>query len=140
MSNESAFAVLDSLYDELVRAATTGNSEHYASLFVENAVLMPPGAAVVSGREAVRDWIDRFLKEYDLQVDTFSIDDRAIGDAVAFCRWTSTGIYQRRDGGSIRYDQKYIDTFIKDTDGNWRFVIHMWSPNTKDLGVWADYI
>jgi uncharacterized protein (TIGR02246 family) len=140
MPDNVQFAVLDTLYDELTAAATAGDSERYASLFLETGTLMPPGAPVVAGRTAVRDWVDRFLKEHDLQVATFTVDDRAIGDTVAFCRWTATGTYRRRNGESFQFDQKYIDTFVKDSDGMWRFAIHMWSPNTKDMGVWADYI
>ena len=97
------------------------------------------GIPVVAGRAAVRDWVDRFLKDCEIQMATFTIDDRAIGDTVAFCRWTATGAYQRRNGESYPFDQKYLDTFVKDSDGTWRFAIHMWSPNTNDLGVWADY-
>ncbi len=140
MSDDVQFAVLDTLYDELVAAATAGDAERYASLFVERGALMLPGAPVVAGRAAVRDWVDRFLKEYDLQVATFTVDDPAIGDTVAFCRWTATGTYRRRNGESFEFDQKYLDTFVKDSDGTWRFAIHMWSPNTKDMGVWANYI
>ncbi len=140
MSDKVQFAVLDTLYDELTAAATAGDSERYASLFLETGTLMPPGAPVVAGRTAVRDWVDRFLKEHDLQVATFTVDDRAIGDTVAFCRWTATGTYRRRNGESFQFDQKYIDTFAKDSDGIWRFAIHTWSPNTKDMGVWADSI
>ena len=140
MSDEVQFAVLDTLYDELTAALTAGDSERYASFFVETGALMPPGAPVVAGRTAVRDWVDRFSKEYDFKVATFTVDDRAIGDTVAFCRWTATGTYRLRNGESFQFDQKYLDTFVKDSDGTWRFAIHMWSPNTKDMGVWADYI
>ncbi len=74
MPDKVQFAILDTLYDELTAAATAGDSERYASLFVETGALMPPGAPVVAGRTAVRDWVDRFLKEYDLQVATFTVD------------------------------------------------------------------
>ncbi len=141
MSDEVQFAVLDSLYADLTEAATACDSARYASLFVETGALMPPGAPIVAGRTAVRDWVDGFWKEYDRQVaTTLTVDDRAIGDTVAFCRWTATGTYRRRNGESFQFDQKYLDTFVKDSDGTWRFAIHMWSQNTKDMGVWADYI
>jgi hypothetical protein len=26
---------------------------------------------------------------------------------------------------------------VKDSDGQWRFAVHMWSPNATDWGVWA---
>lgn len=140
MSDENEFAVLDTLYEELTAAATVGDFERYASLFVETGTLMPPGSSVVAGRPAVRDWFERFLKEYELQVATFNVDDRAIGDTVAFCRWSATGTYQRRGGQSFQFDQKYLDTIVRGSDGKWRLAVHMWSPNTKDWGVWADDI
>ena len=139
MSDENELAVLDTLYEELTAAATAGDSERYASLFVETGTLMPPGASVVAGRKAVRDWVERFLKEYEMHFATFTVDDRAIGDTVAFCRWSATGTYEQRGGQSFQFDQKYLDTVVKDSDGKWRFAVHMWSSNTKDWGLWADY-
>ncbi len=139
MSDENGFAVLDALYEELTAAATAGDSEHYASLFIQTGTLMPPGASVLVGRTAVCNWIRRFLADYELKIATFTVDDRAIGDTVGFCRWSATGTYRLRGGESFRFDQKYLDTVVKDSDGKWKFAAHMWSPNTMDWGVWADF-
>ena len=139
MSNENELVVLDTLYEQLTAAATAGDSERYASLFTEMGTLMPPGASAVSGRQAIHHWVERFLKQHDLEVTTFTVEDRSIGDTVAFCRWSATGTYHQRDGQSFEFDQKYLDTVVKDVDGKWRFAVHMWSPNSKDWGVWADY-
>jgi uncharacterized protein (TIGR02246 family) len=57
---------LDGLYDELVRAATAGNAGDYAACFEEDAVLMPPHAPVVQGRDRIRAWAADFFKTYTL--------------------------------------------------------------------------
>jgi uncharacterized protein (TIGR02246 family) len=129
--------ILDALYEKLTAAAIGGDFVGYSSLFTEKGALMPPGSPAVVGRSNIGEWIERFLGSYELNVKTFAFDDRVIGESVAFCRWTASGIFRHSHGEQFEFNQKYLDTIVKDSDGQWRFAIHMWSPNTKDWGVWA---
>jgi uncharacterized protein (TIGR02246 family) len=70
---------VDGLYDELVRAATAGDSESYSACFEDDAVLMPPHAPVIQGRAGIREWAADFFKAYSLALATFSIKAQGIG-------------------------------------------------------------
>ena len=50
-------------YGDWSQATATRGAEGYASFFAEDAVLLPPNAAPVSGRAAIRDWQERSQKD-----------------------------------------------------------------------------
>ena len=50
-------------YSDWSQATATRGAEAYASYFAEDAVLLPPDAAPVSGRGAIREWQEREQKE-----------------------------------------------------------------------------
>src|SRR5919106_3735519 len=44
-------------YEAMARAANGGNAAEWASLYAEDAVLLPPHGPTVHGREAIEKWI-----------------------------------------------------------------------------------
>lgn len=54
---DSAKAAVDAINVSYARWLNTGQADSLATIFAEDAVLMPPGMAAVSGREAIRNWL-----------------------------------------------------------------------------------
>ena len=129
------------LYDQLVAAAVGGDPDEYAALFTGDAVLMPPNAAVIAGRDAIRAWMRAFFRTWRAEISTLSFDQRQRGDTVAFCRFSASGKYIPVAGGEpFAFDQKYLDTIVRDASGTWKFAAHMWSSNTRDRSLWAQEV
>lgn len=126
-----------SLYDQLAAAAVAGDADKYSLLFADDAVLMPPNVAVVTGRSGIREWARAFFRTWRVEIDALTFDQQEAGDRVAFCRYRATGTNIPAAGGEpVVFDHKYLDALVKQVSGTWRFAAHMWSSNVKG-GIWA---
>jgi uncharacterized protein (TIGR02246 family) len=128
---------LQPAYDALMEAALSKNAQQYVAQFVEDGVLMVPHSPAVRGRAALVDWLEAFLADWSFEVDTVSFEKVAIGDRVAFVWWNAAGRYVPADGDGIPFDQKYLDTLVREAGGAWRFAAHMVSSNVQGGGIWT---
>ena len=112
----------------LLEAETRRDLEGAMVLFAEDAVLQPPDAPPVIGREAVREfYADWFGVPY---VGIYSDSDRVIVSAsydLAYLIGTSHMEMDTSAGGE-RFDGKYISLWRK-VDGRWLCVGVSWSGN-----------
>lgn len=137
MTERQARAV-QTLYDELVAAATAADPDAYAACFTEDGVLMPPNAPVVQGHQAIRDWAKWLFAAYRLEISSFSLSAQVIGYDAAFSRYEATGRYVGLAGhDDSSFNQKYLDALICLPDGSWKFAAHMWSGNAKGASIWS---
>ena len=140
MSSEADTQEIDRLYEALIGAATSDDAETYAALFVEDGAIMAPHFPAVVGQPAMIDWLTALFSTWAVEVDSFSVDARSVGDRVAFVRWSAAGTYRRKDGGEgVPYDQKYLDTFVKPSGQAWRFAVHMVNSNVEDASIWPSW-
>jgi len=108
----------------LVRAFEQGDADLAASLYGPGARLLPPGAPVITGHEAVRDFFQRrFEAGSDGGVlETVRIDE--YGDVAV-----EEGRYGRRSGDRLLDSGKYLAVFRRQPDGAWRWAIDMWNSD-----------
>lgn len=109
----------------LVRAFEQGDAAMAASLYEPGARLLPPGAPVITGPEAVRDF---FQRRFDAGSDggvleTVRIDE--YGDVAV-----EEGRYGRRSGERLLDSGKYLAVFRRQADGAWRWAIDMWNSDS----------
>jgi uncharacterized protein (TIGR02246 family) len=137
MTQDQKLAV-QALYDELVGAVTAADPDAYADCFAEDAVLMPPNAPVVQGRQAIREWAKWLFGVYRLEISSFVMSAQVIGDRAAFSRYEATGRYVGLSGGNdSHFEQKYLDALVCLPDGSWKVAAHMWSSNAKGTSIWS---
>jgi ketosteroid isomerase-like protein len=103
--------------------------EAYAAAFGTNAALMPPDAAPVIGREAIRAW-----REGQAQAPFRVLPESAVQDEIrvegqaAYVRTTVRGTRVPRAGGdAVPFAEKYLDLLRRTDDGSWEFVARMWN-------------
>jgi uncharacterized protein (TIGR02246 family) len=132
-----AEAAVDTLYQRLVAAAEAGDADRYAALYDVRGAILVPNLPAATGRAAVRDWARDFFAQWKVEIDTFSMLDRRIGRDMGFARYRAVGRYLPAGGGAATaFDQKYVDVFVKDSAGAWRFAVHMVSTNRKGPTIW----
>ena len=115
---------VDGLKAELVHAFEQGDAALAASLYEPGARLLPPGAAVITGEDAVREFFEkRFAAGSDGGVlETVRLDD--YGDVAV-----EEGRYGRRAGEQLLDSGKYLAVFRRQTDGTWRWATDMWNSD-----------
>ncbi len=132
-----ATAAIDSLYDELVAAVAAGSAEGYAAAYDQDGAVLPPNVPAVLGRAAIETWATQFFATWEVAIDSLSFEDRRIGNTVGFARYRMIGRGVPKTGGpEIELDQKYVDTFVKDSTGSWRLATHMVNTNSKGPSMW----
>jgi ketosteroid isomerase-like protein len=115
---------VDGLKAELVRAFEQGDAARAAALYEPGARLLPPGAAVITGEAAVRDFFEkRFAAGSDGgELETVRRDD--YGDVAV-----EEGRYGRRAGDRLVDTGKYLAVFRRQPDGTWRWATDMWNSD-----------
>ena len=108
----------------LVRAFEQGNAALAASLYEPGARLLPPGAPVITGEDAVREF---FQRRFDAGSDggvleTVRLDE--YGDVAV-----EEGRYGRRAGEQLLDSGKYLAVFRRQPGGGWRWAIDMWNSD-----------
>lgn len=71
-----------------------------------------------------------------VKIDDFAVEDRRVGATVAYMRYRTAIRFVSRDGGeTVPVDQKYVETYVKGADGEWRIAVHMYSRNNAERGI-----
>ena len=127
---------INNLYDDWYIAVETSNIQGYVDSLDENIVLIPPGGAVITGRENYRAFLGPVF-----DVATYEIDQKTtknikfygdiatveynyvvyitfLGDAKSV---PSDGALQDTDSDSM-----YIDVLKRQEDGSWKCLVHTW--------------
>jgi uncharacterized protein (TIGR02246 family) len=109
---------------EMVRAFEQGDATRAASLYEPGARLLPPGAPVIPGEDAVLDFFQmRFAAGSDGgELETVRLDE--YGDVAV-----EEGRYGRRAGEQVLDSGKYLAVFRRQPDGTWRWVTDMWNSD-----------
>jgi ketosteroid isomerase-like protein len=121
-------------YKDWSQATVSRGAEGYASFFAEDAVLLPPNAAPVSGRAAIRDYQERQQKEATHRTVPEGVqeDELTVAGGVVVYRSTLKGQRVPRAGGAgAPFESKYFDLLRRKPDGGYEFVRRMWSSNLK---------
>jgi uncharacterized protein (TIGR02246 family) len=108
----------------LVRAFEQGDAELAASLYGPGARLLPPGAPVITGEQAVRDF---FQRRFDAGSDGGVLETVRLeeyGDVAV-----EEGRYGRRAGEELLDSGKYLAVFRRQADGGWRWAIDIWNSD-----------
>jgi ketosteroid isomerase-like protein/quercetin dioxygenase-like cupin family protein len=121
-------------YRDWSQATATRGAEGYASFFAEDAVLLPPNAAPVSGRAAIREWQERSQKEASYKTVPSAISENELQMSGSFVIYRSTLKGQRvpKAGGDPEpFETKYFDVLRRKPDGGYEFARRMWSSNLR---------
>ena len=101
-----------------------------ADVFTEDARLLPPGAPVVEGREAIAaywqgGW-DAGVK--DLKLGLIAVDRPSDDTMIETGSWTVT--VPTEDGSTMEVSGKALVIWKKEADGVWRMAQDMWNGDS----------
>ena len=103
-------------YGEWSQATAARGAEGYASRFAEDAVLLPPDAAPVSGRAAIREWQERQPKETGASAAARE-DELTVSGGFVLYRSTHEG----------KRETRYLDVLRRKPDGGYEVTRRMWN-------------
>jgi ketosteroid isomerase-like protein len=116
---------VEGLKAELVHAFERGDAARAASLYEPGARLLPPGAGVITGADAVLAFFEKRIAAGSDggELETVRLDE--YGDVAV-----EEGRYGRRAGDQLLDSGKYLAVFRRQPDGTWRWVTDMWNSDS----------
>lgn len=114
-SSASAFAKLNAKF---VAAANAKDAAKMASVYTDNAVLMPPNGAIVRGRDNIKGFWQGMLDQGARDVSVTSLGSSSSG-AVGYEAGTYAFTMQPAGGQPTRDKGKYLVGFKRRSDGKW---------------------
>jgi ketosteroid isomerase-like protein len=116
---------VEGLKAELVHAFERGDAARAASLYEPGARLLPPGAGVITGADAVLAFFEKRIAAGSDggELETVRLDE--YGDVAV-----EEGRYGRRAGDQLLDSGKYLAVFRRQPDGTWRCMTDMWNSDS----------
>ena len=99
-------------------------ADGYASFFTEDAVLLPPNAVRVDGRDGVRALVLAFTEADDFSEtwEATRVEVSAAGD-LAYMMGTYEYSLKDAEGNPVSDKGKFVDIWKKQPDGTWKVVV-----------------
>jgi len=106
-----------------------GDLDGWSNHFAEDIVAMPPNAATITGKEALRQWAQPFFGQYN-QEELITIEEIRVAGNWAFTRLPYTLKLTPKAGGeSFQANGKGIWIFKRQADGTWKASRVIWNGN-----------
>jgi ketosteroid isomerase-like protein len=98
-------------------------------IYTRNARILPPGAPMISGREAIKKfWSDMVQSANATSAVLASVDVMPVGDgAVEIGKATLT--VEPPAQSAAQMDVKYV-VYWQQEDGRWKWHVDIWNPNS----------
>ncbi len=124
-------AALHAVDDVWVKAFNAGDADTVAGQYDEHAVLLPPGAKAVHGRDAIHTFFAKMAAEATRDGVQFALDSKPAGGARGDLGWAS-GNYSLKDKtGKVIETGKYLSVSRK-KDGKWLYVRDTWNSDAPE--------
>ena len=127
-AEEAAARAVDSAFAAGVNA---GDVDAVARTYADDALLLPPAALPVRGREGIRGFWGGLLGSYDVRL-TFGVDRFEIRDDRAYV----VGHYRIETKPKSAQvpalapeDGKFLEVLKRQPEGGWSYLADMFSPN-----------
>jgi uncharacterized protein (TIGR02246 family) len=115
---------------EFVAAFGRGDAAGVAAAYVEDARVLPPGGAMVSGRQAIRQFwqsvMDMGVREVDLRTQHVESN----GD-LAYEIGSATLEIQPEGGSPMTDTVKYVVVWKRRAGGSWQLAVDIWNGNAQ---------
>lgn len=112
-------AAIQALSDSFGTAMKAGDWDTLASAYAEDAIMYPPDAPAVTGREAIKKSFSEFPPVKDFVAEIHEVE--GYGD-LAYLRGSAVLTITLPDGKEAKESGKYIEIYRKQPDGKWLMV------------------
>ena len=110
-----------------VKAYNVGDAKAIAALYAEDALLMPPGAPVASGRTAIQAFITKDTAGSKAAGAVFNVNPKTDVGVSGDMGWES-GTYTVTVKGAVVESGKFLSVSRK-KDGKWLYIRDTWNAN-----------
>ena len=117
------------------KAYNAGDAIAVAALYAEDALLLPPGAAGVSGRAAIQAFFTKDIAGSKAAGVVFAIDPKTDVGVSRDMGWES-GKYKATVKGAVVETGKFLSVSRK-KDGKWLYLRDTWNADTPPAAVAA---
>ena len=125
--SEADKTVIRAAEDSFVAYGRSRRDSATASLYTENAILMPPNQGPVEGRAAIRAWFEHFPAMSEFTLTPIEIDGN--GD-FAYVRGTYALTIAAAGGKAATPDHgKYVVIRRRQPDGKWLIAVDMFNSD-----------
>ncbi len=109
---------------------TTNNYTSFLDYFADDAVLMPPDAPAVSGKEGIGDFIAVLMDrlEFSLRWMPAGADVSSAGD-LGYTKGNYELTVEDDDGNLILTEGSYLTVWKKQADGEWKVAVYIFNPD-----------
>lgn len=121
----AARSAIDAENRRFVENFNRGDVDAAIGVYTQNARIMPPGAPIIQGRDAIRDFWSSAVDQMGIRgVDLRTIEVRATGESTALelGSWTMKG-----DDGELGHGTYMVHW--KEEDGSWRWDWDIWNAD-----------
>ena len=114
------------------RAAKAGDGEAIAALYTPDAILLPPGEAMVKGDAAKKYWVD-FANGFSGPTELNTMAVEGSGDVASAIGTYKMSLTPRKAGAKPlpTEEGKYIEVLKRQDDGSWKIHHDIWNQNPK---------
>jgi len=122
-SQESDPKSIRELEDKAREAAKAKDLDRYVSFYADDAVLLWPGAPMVTGRAAIREFMRVFFStpDFSLSFETARVEVSRAGDLAYTCGTNKVTLVDP-NGKRMKDSGKYLTVYRKQSDGTWKVV------------------
>jgi uncharacterized protein (TIGR02246 family) len=130
-----AEAIKDLFQQQYADTATAGDLEGYLALFVDDCIVLPSSAAILTKKDTWRNLVQSsYLDPFDVELIVTVQETKVAGDW-SFARGTYKQRLTPKDGGQmIEEVGKYISILTRQSDGTWKISRHIWNTDNPPPG------
>ncbi len=126
-SQRDVQAAINKAYARYVEATKSKNAAAAASLYDDEAMLLPPHEKPVSGKDAILAYYRKFYASPGrLLAETFTTLDLHVSTDLALEVVDENGAVDVPDHGTISFHGKSFVVWKRQTDGSWKIYRDMW--------------
>ncbi len=108
-------------------AYNSGDANAVLTHFADTAVVMPPNAPPLRGKDAIRQFVERGIAGAKANGITLTLESGSDVGATGDLGWHS-GAYTVNKAGAVIDNGKYLETWRKSA-GRWRIIRRIWSSD-----------
>ena len=119
---------IEAVTAQAMEAMGAGDAAAVSALYTDDATLLPPGAPMVQGLDAVREsWVASFAEGgFTLNLNTVSVDG-----AGQFAYEIGTWSMPAAEGEAGSEEQgKYVVVWKRSADGTWKLHVDIWNSDS----------
>lgn len=122
-------AAIEAVNAQFMEAFNKGDAAAVAALYSEDAIVLPPGQTMTSGRQAIQEGTAADIANYSLSGLKLTTSDVQVSGDYA----VEVGNYSIQ-AGAVQDEGKYLVVWKKGADGSWKLYRDAWNSNTMPAG------